>query len=427
MRTVISKLEIENEMDLVLAHKRAMQIAKFAGIGIPDQTRFATAISEISRNALENCGAGTAEYGISSLVEGEYTIDALISDCGNGIKDLDNILKRNLQTHVGKGRGIAFSKKLVDVFKITSNDKGTKVFLGIDVPVNGTPINNLIIQSWINHLKKEQPLNAYEELKIRNANLMQLTEELRQEKLNTEHHLSQIAKLNDKLQKTNEYLEEFAYTVSHDLKTPLTSINLSLHFLDEVNDPESKIVYIDIIARAAKRLERTVQGLVEIIDVQTQNKNLAKKINLEEFFTDLLEEFKPQIDGKNILIEHSFMVNELCFLEAYLNSILTNLLSNSIKYRQPDQTLKISVTSRRKEGMVLFTITDNAEGIDLAKNGTRLFTPFNRFNTQTEGKGIGLYIIKKMVEKNDGRIEVESEKGKGTTFRLYLKEYSVPK
>ena len=74
--------------------------------------------------------------------------------------------------------------------------------------------------------------------------------------------------------------------------------------------------------------------------------------------------------------------------------------------------------------MIILTFKDNGEGIDLEKFGSRLFTPFTRFNTEQEGKGIGLYIVKKMIEKNGGKIEVESEIGKGTTFIIYLREYT---
>ncbi len=426
MRTTITTLDIQNEMDIVLAHRRAMQIGKFAGINISEQTRFATAVSEICRNTLEYCKGGDIDFGICLSGDADYSIEAIITDCGPGISDLDNILKRSPQTHKGKGRGIVFSRKLVDAFKIVSNARGTKVILGLDVPQNAAPINKLIIQSWINHIKKEPPLTAYEELKIRNANLMQLTEELKTEKQKTDKHLGEIEKLNDILQKTNDNMEEFTYTVSHDLKTPLTSIKLSLEFLNEEQDPDEKIQYIEIISRAARRLERTVQGLVEILDVQVKNKSIVKHIYLEDFFEDILEGFATLTDSKNITIEHSFMIGEINYIEPYLNSIFINLINNSIKYRQPDIPLHINISSRRKGGIILLTFTDNGEGIDLEKNGKRLFTPFTRFSSQADGKGIGLYLIKKMVEKNDGRIEIESEPGKGTTFRIYLKEYPVP-
>lgn len=425
MKTEITKLNIENELDIVLAYRRAMQVSKYSGINISEQTRFATAVSEICRNALEFCKGGLITYNVILVRDGVYDLEALIADCGPGIKNLDIVLSRDPQKFTGKGRGIVFSKKLVDNFKIQSSAKGTTVTLLMHIPQNGVPINNLVIKGWANHIKNEPALSAYEELKIRNASLMELTDELKDEKLKTEKQLREINELNTRLQKTNSYLEEFTYTVSHDLKTPLTTLNLSLRFLEDAEDQEAKITYIEIITRAARRLERTVQGLVEILDVETRMQTLVQKINLDQFFEDIKDEFAPSIAGKDVHFTQSFLVSELNYLAPYLNSIFTNIISNAIKYRKPNEPLHIDISTRRKGGLVALTFKDNAEGIDLEKNGSRMFTPFTRFNNEQEGKGIGLYIIKKMVEKNGGRIEVQSEPGRGTEFAIYLKEYKL--
>lgn len=424
MTTEIAKLQIVNEMDIVLAHRRAMQIAKFAGINIAEQTRFATAVSEICRNALEYCKEGNIVYDITMISKGKYMIVATVSDYGSGIKGLKAILDRNLQNYQGKGRGIVFSKKLVDTFKITSGQNGTTVFLGIDVPDNVNSINNLTVQGWIKHIKKEQPLSAYEEVKIRNASLMFLTEELRNEKQKTEEHLREITLLNERLQKTNNNLEEFTFALSHDLKTPLTSLKLSLELLEDTTDPVTQNSYIEMIRRAGKRLDKTVTGLVEILDVYTRNHNVTKTINLEELYKEIKEDFSALTSGKEIVFTGNFMVREINYIETYLNSFFTNLISNSIKYRVPGRPLEISIGSTRKGGKVLLTFSDNAEGIDLENYGHRLFTPFTRFNNEQEGRGIGLYIIKKMVERNGGNIEIRSKLNIGTTFLLELNEYA---
>jgi signal transduction histidine kinase len=423
MTTEIAKLQIVNEMDIVLAHRRAMQIAKFAGINIAEQTRFATAVSEICRNALEYCKEGNIVYDITMISKGKYMIVATVSDCGSGIKGLKAILARDLQNYQGKGRGIVFSKKLVNTFKITSGQNGTTVFLGIDIPENVSSINNLTVQGWIKHIKKEQPLSAYEEVKIRNASLMFLTEELRNEKQKTEEHLREITLLNERLQKTNNNLEEFTFALSHDLKTPLTSLKLSLELLEDTTDPVTKDSYIEMIRRAGKRLDKTVTGLVEILDVYTRNHNVTKTINLEELYKEIKGDFSALTSGKEIVFTENFMVREVNYIETYLNSFFTNLISNSIKYRVPGRSLQISISSTRKGGKVLLTFSDNAEGIDLENYGQRLFTPFTRFNNEQEGRGIGLYIIKKMVERNGGNIEIRSKPNIGTTFLLELNEY----
>jgi len=425
MKIEVAKVDIENEMDIVLAYRRAMQVSKFAGINISEQTRFATAVSEICRNTLDFCKGGKIVFSMLQQPDTSYELDGMVTDGGPGIVDLQSILQRNPQSHIGKGRGIVFSKKLVDKFKITSSKSGTHVNLGMKIPVAGNPINNLIIQGWVNHIKKEPAMSAYEELKIRNVGLMQLTDELKSEQLKNEKQIAEINELNKKLQGTNNYLEEFTYTVSHDLKTPLTTLKLSLKFLEETEDPASKITYIQIIERSAKRLEKTVQGLVEILDIQTKQQSLIKKITLNEAFNDAVDEFKPLIGNRVVRYTQSFMVEDISYIAPYITSIFSNLISNAIKYSETKKPLAINVESRRKSGMVVLTFKDNGDGMDLSKYGQRMFSPFVRFTNKQDGKGIGLYIIKKMIEKNGGTIEVKSEPGKGTQFTLYLKEYQT--
>lgn len=425
MKIEITRLSLENEMDIVLAYRRAMQIGRYAGINISEQTRFATAVSEISRNALEFCKGGNIHFNVNQKKDQEYELEALVSDCGPGISNLQEVLSRNPQTFTGKGRGIVFSRKLVDGFRIQSTDKGTVVELRMKIPASGKPISKLIIQGWIQQIQKEPNIGAYEELKERNLALMQITEQLRIEQQNNQQQIKEIQVLNEKLKDTNTYLEEFTYTVSHDLKTPLTTLKLSIGFLEDAHDPETKLTYIQVIERAARRLEKTVQGLVEILDLQTQSLGLVKRINLPELLDETVEELGNLVKNKDIHFSHDFKVEDISYIAPYISSIFRNLIGNSIKYRRPGVPLQVDISSRRRNGMVELVFSDNGEGIDMKKNGSRLFTPFIRFNNSQEGKGIGLYLIKKMIEKNGGRIEVESELEKGCRFAVYLKEYSA--
>ena len=425
MKIEITRFTLDNEMDIVLAYRRAMQIGKYAGLNISEQTRFATAVSEISRNAIDFCKGGDITFNMFQKNDAEYQVEALVTDCGSGINDLAGILNRNPQTHAGKGRGIVFSRKLVDTFKIGSGAKGTTVELKMNVPSSGKPLNKLIIQGWIQQIKKEPNVSAYEELKARNIALMQLTDELKKEQENSQKQIKEIQQLNFQLKDTNTYLEEFTYTVSHDLKTPLTTLKLSLGFLEEAEDPETKLSYIQVIERAAKRLEKTVQGLVEILDLQTKSLELVKTINLKEVFLETVDELGTMVKDKDMQFLHDLKIDEINYISPYISSIFRNLLGNAVKYRRANVPLVVEVSSRRKGAMVQLVFKDNAEGIDMERNGPRLFTPFIRFNDEQEGKGIGLYLIKKMIEKNGGQVEVESEKGKGTVFTILLKEYSL--
>ena len=121
MKTAIVKIDIVNELDIVLAHKRASQICDLTGIGISGRTSFVTAISEICRNCLEHAGRGH----ITMSITNDFTrLEADISDEGKGIDDLDAIL--NKSNYPGeKGSGLRNSRKLVDLFNVNTSSSGT--------------------------------------------------------------------------------------------------------------------------------------------------------------------------------------------------------------------------------------------------------------------------------------------------------------
>ena len=173
----ILKLDIHNEMDVMLAHRRAMQFAKFSGISLAEQTRFATAVSEICRNTMEYARKGAIVFTIRKN-KSEFNLEAVIRDEGPGIRDLQQVLTRNPETHRGRGIGIVYARRLADVFKITSNVKGTTVVLKKDIPSKTDMFSKLVIKGWLKHLANEPAISAYEELKIRNSQLLEMTEEL---------------------------------------------------------------------------------------------------------------------------------------------------------------------------------------------------------------------------------------------------------
>jgi anti-sigma regulatory factor (Ser/Thr protein kinase) len=171
MREAILTIRIQNEMDIVLAYRRAKQLSELTGLNISTQTKFATAISEICRNVMEHVGEG--EIAFNLIEETTLYLEAVVKDHGRGIDNLDQILKKQISNGSIKGCGIINSKKLVDLFDIESNAlKGTKVTLRKKIPVPHPPINNLIIEGWKNYFLKEVAVSPYEEIKKQNMYLI---------------------------------------------------------------------------------------------------------------------------------------------------------------------------------------------------------------------------------------------------------------
>jgi two-component system CheB/CheR fusion protein len=228
---------------------------------------------------------------------------------------------------------------------------------------------------------------------------------------------------NKELIKINELLDTFVYTAAHDLKSPVANLKILVDLLKEKGETGRKdlLAAIDL---SVKRLDNTINGLVEIVEARSVDTEKIKKIKIEDMVKQILDENKNQIQDKKVEISYDFSeVNSITYIEAYLLSILHNLISNAIKYGPKDKTTVIKMKTWRENDFVVFSIEDNGIGMDLQKYGKNLFKPFNRFAKHIDGTGIGLYLIRNMVENNDGRIEVESKVNEGTTFRVKLREY----
>jgi signal transduction histidine kinase len=107
----------------------------------------------------------------------------------------------------------------------------------------------------------------------------------------------------------------------------------------------------------------------------------------------------------------------------YVDSIFYNLISNAIKYRDPERQPEVSIETKIENGFVQMTVKDNGLGIDLKKHKSNMFTLYKRFHLHMEGKGLGLYLVKTQIEAVGGKIEVESEQYQGTTFHVYFKRH----
>ncbi|MFW5760962.1 MAG: sensor histidine kinase, partial [Cyclobacteriaceae bacterium] len=173
------------------------------------------------------------------------------------------------------------------------------------------------------------------------------------------------------------------------------------------------------------RLENTIKGLTGILQVQKTDESAAKEIHFESLVNDILLEHKDTIKVCEGTFQYDFNEKQsIRYIEPFLISIMKNLVNNAIKYCRDDVQLVINISTSVKNGFILLKISDNGIGIDLEKHKDQLFSPFKRLSPKkAEGTGVGLYIIKSIIEKNWGYIEVESTPGEGTTFYCYLREY----
>lgn len=225
------------------------------------------------------------------------------------------------------------------------------------------------------------------------------------------------------LEQMNEELERFAYIVSHDLRNPLIALNKLCEMAESRQNMDMGTV-LKMIKASSEKLMHTVFGLESLIDINKNVEDQVQNISFQNELSHIKDDLASQLTEKGGRIYADFSsAPDIHYVKPYLFSIMTNLISNAIKYSHPERNVEIFLKTWRKKDFVVLSVRDNGIGIDLSLNYHKLFQPFVRLTNQASGKGVGLSLIKRMIEKNKGKIEVESTPGKGTDFICYLKEY----
>ena len=225
------------------------------------------------------------------------------------------------------------------------------------------------------------------------------------EKINAEHHVIMFA-------------------LSHDMKQPISTMKLLSSGLLETYQRQDDEQFQLMI----KRLETTSNGLSTLLDEYTSNGESNGKQNdgesaqdIQGICLDVLDALREEIIDKNITVLKDFKSAEVFFPKNNLRSIIYNLLHNAIKYRDRSKESVIRISTYRWEDFVVFRVEDNGLGI-AEEYQEKVFKKFSRINRGIEGTGMGLYIIKKMIESNGGKIELKSNLREGSTFEVFFRD-----
>ncbi len=231
----------------------------------------------------------------------------------------------------------------------------------------------------------------------------------------------QLTETNTELINHNNDLQQFSYTISHNLRGPVASIAGIVSLVDVTGLNENNLVLLEHFKNAFNSLDATIKDLSNIIDIRNKVTRLRQKLNLE----DELEHIKSlllDISDTGVIITTDLKnVPEVYSVKIMIHSILYNLLSNAIKYRHPDRVCQINITTSIEDNFIKLVVEDNGIGIDMDRFGDKVFSLYKRFHTHIEGKGLGLFLVKLQTETLGGRIEVKSAPNQGSTFSVYLK------
>lgn len=226
------------------------------------------------------------------------------------------------------------------------------------------------------------------------------------------------------LQHQKENLEDFAQIISHNLRSPIASFTSLIELYDLKETPAEKEEIMTKFKQVLSRMNRSIDNMSEVVNWQlgvVQSENLS----VREVAETVISSLKALIEENQVDITVDLgSKQEIHYPRIYMESIFLNLLTNSIKYRHPDRRCEIRISYHPERDGIILTFTDNGQGIDLDRFGHKLFQINQTFHSNENARGIGLYLVKKHVEQLGGSIEVDSEPGAGTTFRVQLKDQS---
>ncbi len=219
----------------------------------------------------------------------------------------------------------------------------------------------------------------------------------------------------------NKRLLSFSYIVSHNLRSHSSNITSIVDFLSEAESEEERTEMIGHMKTVTQSLDETLSNLNDIISVQTSINPIFEPLLLSAFVRKAIDVLRDQVQHKDATIINNIDNNVvLNYNPAYIESIILNFVSNALKYSHPLRKPVITLSCQQENGKYVLTIEDNGIGIDLKKNGDKLFGLYKTFNGNPDARGLGLFITRNQVEYMGGKIEVESEVGKGTKFKIYF-------
>ena len=228
----------------------------------------------------------------------------------------------------------------------------------------------------------------------------------------------ELGLINQQLTRTNIDLDNFIYTASHDLKAPILNIEGLLHILTpEFSQAAEVQPVLDMMQESVKRFKQTISDLTEVTKLQRATEPVSL-VNLAAVVQEVTLDLQPQLkQAQAKLMVEVGACPAFPFSVKNLRSIVYNLLSNAIKYRSPERDLVVKIHCREEETDLVLTVQDNGLGMNLTQD-TPLFSMFHRLHDHVEGSGLGLFMVKRIIENAHGSIAVASRVGEGSTFTL---------
>lgn len=435
------RMDIRYEHDVVLARQRARQVAAALKFDTQDQTRIATAVSEIVRNAFQYGGGGLVEFQIDKAAEPRLSVSVV--DKGKGIGNLREILDGKYVSQTGMGLGLLGAKRLMDFFHVeTAAGKGTTITLGKLLPSKYPSFAKKDLDSLLSKLETRAPQSPYEELQQQNKELLNTLDELRARQaelaqLNQELDetnrgvVALYAELDDKadfLQRASELKSHFLSNMSHEFRTPLNSIlalgQILIDRLDgDLSSEQEK--QVRFMRNSAQNLLDLVNDLLDLAKVEAGKVTIRPgTFSVNELFAALRGMLRPLlVQNSSVKLVFDDLEDDIQVFsdEAKVSQILRNFISNALKFTERGE-VRVSV-SQEPDNSLQFSVTDTGIGI-AQEDQERIFQEWTqlegRLQKAAKGSGLGLPLSRKLAQLLGGNVYVKSRVGLGSTFTAVI-------
>jgi signal transduction histidine kinase len=437
---VVLEVDIRLEHDAVFVRQRARQLAGLLGFDSQEQTRIATAVSELARNAFQYAGGGRAELIVVAAAEPLYLIR--ITDHGPGIRDLQAVLDGQYISPTGMGIGLAGARRLTDIFEIQSDPAlGTRVTLGKRLPRRSLPLTPARLTDLGRALRSIDSRDPFAELQAQNHELLRTLDALQARQAEVEHLNAELAETNrgvlalyaeldDRavdLARASDLKSQFLSNISHELRTPLNSIlNVTRLLLDRMDGDltSEQDRQVTLVRDAASSLLEIVNDLLDLARIEAGKTVLRLgHFSADEVLGALRSMLRPLVMSGRValVVEPAPDIGPLYGDEGKVSQILRNLVANAVRFTERGE-----VRMRAEpQGLdrIRFVVSDTGIGI-APEFHDRIFEEYGQLDSplqrRSKGSGLGLPLSRKLAQLLGGTLTVRSDLGQGSEFTLEI-------
>jgi signal transduction histidine kinase len=426
---------VRSELDVIASRLRARQITALCAFGHHEQTRIATAVSELARNAFVYASGGKVRFYIGSL-DTRQALVVSIDDEGAGIPALERLLTD------GSAGGIPAARRLMDRCDIDSGSHGTHIVLAKAFPLQAPVLDAGAIDLALSrlaalpsnvalseaHQQNRELTDALAALQTKQAELLEMSACLERTNRQVEALNVLLHEKASSLVSADRRKDEFLSILSHELRGPLSAVSMAAKLLESSPGHAAQGTRLgQLIARQTTHMSRMVEDLLDVSRVSRGLVSIERgAVDMRDVVDAAFEQHAPAARAKGqTLIPPQPESQQDCTVDGdrtRLVQIVANLLGNAIRYT-PDGG-RIDVAMRADDGALLLTVSDNGIGIPEALM-PHLFDLYTQAERSSDGKnsglGLGLALVKSLVEAHGGSVTASSSgAGRGSQFEVRL-------